>query len=126
MMTMKTKRIASLLLSAALLLSLAVPAFAENPTTEETAEPETAVQEVEPEALTEDDAVAPVAEPTAKKEYTYVAIGDSVTAGVGLSEDPYKALGTACRTAKANYRSRTASICPAITKATMASALWAM
>ena len=78
-MTMKTKRIASLLLSAALLLSLAVPAFAENPTTEETAEPETAVQEVEPEALTEDDAVAPVAEPTAKKEYTYVAIGDSVT-----------------------------------------------
>ena len=43
-MTMKTKRIASLLLSAALLLSLAVPAFAENPTTEETAEPETAMQ----------------------------------------------------------------------------------
>ena len=90
MMTMKTKRIASLLLSAALLLSLAVPAFAENPTTEETAEPETAVQEVEPEALTEDDAVAPVAEPTAKKEYTYVAIGDSVTAGVGLSGLQYK------------------------------------
>ena len=89
-MTMKTKRIASLLLSAALLLSLAVPAFAENPTTEETAEPETAVQEVEPEALTEDDAVAPVAEPTAKKEYTYVAIGDSVTAGVGLSGLQYK------------------------------------
>ena len=90
MMTMKTKRIASLLLSAALLLSLAVPAFAENPTTEETAEPETAVQEVEPEALTEDDAVAPFAEPTAKKEYTYVAIGDSVTAGVGLSGLQYK------------------------------------
>ena len=89
-MTMKTKRIASLLLSAALLLSLAVPAFAENSTTEETAEPETAVQEVEPEALTEDDAVAPVAEPTAKKEYTYVAIGDSVTAGVGLSGLQYK------------------------------------
>lgn len=89
-MTMKTKRIASLLLSAALLLSLAVPAFAENPTTEETAEPETAVQEVEPEALTEEDAVAPVAEPTAKKEYTYVAIGDSVTAGVGLSGLKYK------------------------------------
>ena len=89
-MTMKTKRIASLLLSAALLLSLAVPAFAENPTTEETAEPETAVQEVEPEALTEDDAVVPVAEPTAKKEYTYVAIGDSVTAGVGLSGLQYK------------------------------------
>ena len=90
MMTMKTKRIASLLLSAALLLSLAVPAFAENPTTEETAEPETAVQEVEPEALTEEDAVVPVAEPTAKKEYTYVAIGDSVTAGVGLSGLQYK------------------------------------
>ena len=89
-MTMKTKRIASLLLSAALLLSLAVPAFAENPTTEETAEPETAVQEVEPEALTEEDAVVPVAEPTAKKEYTYVAIGDSVTAGVGLSGLQYK------------------------------------
>ena len=89
-MTMKTKRIASLLLSAALLLSLAVPAFAENPTTEETAEPETAVQEVESEVLTEDDAVAPVAEPTAKKEYTYAAIGDSVTAGVGLSGLQYK------------------------------------
>lgn len=89
-MTMKTKRIASLLLSAALLLSLAVPAFAENPTTEETAEPETAVQEVEPEALTEEDAVATVAEPTAKKEYTYVAIGDSVTAGVGLDGLQYK------------------------------------
>ena len=79
-MTMKTKRIASLLLSAALLLSLAVPAFAENPTTEETAEPETAVQEVEPEALTEDDAVAPVAEPTAKKEYIFNALLKSSTA----------------------------------------------
>ena len=89
-MTMKTKRIASLLLSAALLLSLAVPAFAENPTTEETAEPETAVQEVELEALTEEDAVATVAEPTAKTEYTYVAIGDSVTAGVGLDGLQYK------------------------------------
>lgn len=72
------------------------------------------MQEVEPEALTEEDAVVPVAEPTAKKEYTYVAIGDSVTAGVGLS-----GLGS-------TSWSRTASICPAITKATMASALWAM
>ena len=70
-MTMKTKRIASLLLSAALLLSLAVPAFAENPTTEETAKPETSVQEVEPEALTEDDAVAPFAEPSHNKCFTF-------------------------------------------------------
>ena len=52
-MTMKTKRIASLLLSAALLLSLAVPAFAENPTTEETAEPENRrAGKWSPEALT--------------------------------------------------------------------------
>lgn len=76
-MTMKTKRIASLLLSAALLLSLAVPAFAENPTTEETAEPETAVQEVEPEALTEEDAVGLLQSPPPKKS---TPMSPSVTA----------------------------------------------
>ena len=112
-MTMKTKRIASLLLSAALLLSMAVPAFAEDAPAAEDTLPEAAVQEVEPEetpAVAAEDA-EPAAEPetiaenetavaveaapaaeetTAKKDFTYVAVGDSVTAGVGLSGLQYK------------------------------------
>lgn len=95
MMTMKTKRFASLLLSAALMLSLAVPAFAEDaPATEEPAQDAT-VQEAEPEALAQEDtaeetAVQTAEESTAKKDFTYVAVGDSVTAGVGLSGLKYK------------------------------------
>lgn len=74
---MKLKRFASLLLSAALLLTMAVPAFA----AEEPAAGETAVLAEEPAA----EAAAPE-----QKPLTYVAIGDSVTAGVGLDDLKYK------------------------------------
>ena len=116
-MTMKTKRIASLLLSAALLLSMAVPAFAaQAPLAPEADTLPAAVQETEPEEKTEPEASsAPETEPeeapaettqaqettkasqtaeTAQKapakDFLYVAIGDSVTAGVGLSGLQYK------------------------------------
>lgn len=55
---MTRKRILSLLLSAALLFVLAVPAFAEE-----------------------------------AHSYTYVALGDSITAGIGLADTPYQPLG---------------------------------
>ena len=117
MMTMKTKRIASLLVSAGLLLSMAVPAFAaQAPLAPEADTLPAAVQETEPEEKTEPEASsAPETEPeeapaettqaqeTAKasqtaetdqkapaKDFLYVAIGDSVTAGVGLSGLQYK------------------------------------
>ena len=117
MMTMKTKRIASLLVSAGLLLSMAVPAFAaQAPLAPEADTLPAAVQETEPEEKTEPEASsAPETEPeeapaettqaqeTAKasqtaetaqkdpaKDFLYVAIGDSVTAGVGLKGLQYK------------------------------------
>lgn len=117
MMTMKTKRIASLLVSAGLLLSMAVPAFAaQAPLAPEADTLPAAVQETEPEEKTEPEASsAPETEPeeaptettqaqettkasqtaeTAQKapakDFLYVAIGDSVTAGVGLSGLQYK------------------------------------
>lgn len=116
-MTMKTKRIASLLVSAGLLLSMAVPAFAaQAPLAPEADTLPAAVQETEPEEKTEPEASsAPETEPeeaptettqaqettkasqtaeTAQKapakDFLYVAIGDSVTAGVGLSGLQYK------------------------------------
>lgn len=117
MMTMKTKRIASLLVSAGLLLSMAVPAFAaQAPLAPEADTLPAAVQETEPEEKTEPEASsAPETEPeeaptettqaqettkasqtaeTAQKapakDFLYVAIGDSVTAGVGLGGLQYK------------------------------------
>ena len=130
------KKFVSLLLAAALVFSLGVPAFAEGADEAPTAEPETeaAVTEAEPEAIPEDetnevvvtlgdkvttstvdDAAAaaeskkdavPISDPnpttpvvdgdaasTEKKQITYVALGDSIVAGVGLADVQYTANG---------------------------------
>ena len=106
---MKNRTFAALLATAAAFLLLAVPAFAEGEPPAETAQPAAEVQEVQPEELqTELDAENEAAasdtatqsltttlpadiqvpnEP--ERQITYVALGDSITAGVGLSDIQY-------------------------------------
>lgn len=117
------KKFVSLLLAAALVFSLGVPAFAEGAEALP-AEPEAAVAEAEPEMAPEDETnevvvtlgdtvtattteqapaadtktTAPAAdstketaadtESTEQKQITYVALGDSIVAGVGLADVP--------------------------------------
>ena len=120
---MMKKRIASLLVSAGLLLSMAVPAFAaqaplapeadtlpaavqetepeEKAASEAASAPETAPEEAEAASAAQDE--TPAASETAKaaqtaetaqeasdKDFMYVALGDSVTAGVGLKGLQFK------------------------------------
>ena len=123
------KKFVSLLLAAALVFSLGVPAFAEGAEALP-AEPEAAVAETEPETTPEDETnevvvtlgdtvtattteqapaadtktTAPAAdstketaadtESTEQKQITYVALGDSIVAGVGLADVQYSANGT--------------------------------
>ena len=123
------KKFVSLLLAAALVFSLGVPAFAEGAEALP-AEPEAAVAEAEPETAPEDETnevvitlgdtvtattteqtpaadtktTAPAAdstketaadtESTEQKQITYVALGDSIVAGVGLADVQYSANGT--------------------------------
>ena len=123
------KKFVSLLLAAALVFSLGVPAFAEGAEALP-AEPEAAVAEAEPEMAPEDETnevvvtlgdtvtattteqapaadtktTAPAAdstketaadtESTEQKQITYVALGDSIVAGVGLADVQYSANGT--------------------------------
>ena len=95
---MKLKHIASLLLSAGLLLTMAVPAFAADAdTVEQVSETLPAVSSEE--TASEEETAAP-AETSASSEetatqtedhpFTYVALGDSITAGVGLDGLQYK------------------------------------
>ena len=120
------KKFVSLLLAAALVFSLGVPAFAEGAEALP-AEPEAAVAEAEPETAPEDETnevvvtlgdtvtattteqapaadtktTAPAAdstketaaatESTEQKQITYVALGDSICAGVGLADVQYSA-----------------------------------
>ena len=107
---MKTKRIVSALLAAAMLVLLAVPAFAEDdvpadaaalqqteattetpqpeetPAAEPTTSPEAEPQQTQPEPAAEaEQQEAPAADaPAEDTQLTYVALGDSITAGVGL------------------------------------------
>ena len=80
--TMKLKRIASLLLSAGLLLTMAVPAFAAD-----TADITALTEQVSDQLITEHSTDTTKG---ADHKFTYVAIGDSVTAGVGLDGLQYK------------------------------------
>ena len=73
---MKLKRIASLLLSAGLLLTMAVPAFAAD-----TADITALTEQVSDQLITEHSTDTTKG---ADHKFTYVAIGDSITAGVGL------------------------------------------
>ena len=122
------KKFVSLLLAAALVFSLGVPAFAEG-TEALPAEPEAAVAEAEPETAPEDETnevvvtlgdtvtattteqapaadtktTAPAAdstketaadtESTEQKQITYVALGDSIVAGIGLPDAVYQRNG---------------------------------
>ena len=89
---MLKQKFAALLATAAILVLLAVPALAEDaaPETDAAApQPETAQEET---ALPSADAPAPEEpeEPEEPKpQITYVALGDSITAGVGLSDLQY-------------------------------------
>ena len=80
--TMKLKRIASLLLSAGLLLTMAVPAFAAD-----TADITALTEQVSDQLITEHSTDTTKG---ADHKFTYVAIGDSITAGVGLDGLQYK------------------------------------
>lgn len=73
---MLKQKLTALLATAAALVLLAVPAFAED----------TAAQALQPEAALPADVQVP-AEP--EQQITYVALGDSITAGVGLSDLQY-------------------------------------
>ena len=75
------KRIASLLLALTLALLPTVSAFAEGSVA---SEPAPAVQE---------QTAAPESAEDAQHSYTYIALGDSITAGIGLSDTPYQQLG---------------------------------
>ena len=112
------KKIVSLLLSAALAVSLlSVPAFAAEPDTtdavDETNEgKKVTTSTIEDAAAAADstDPVAPISDPnpttpvvdgteettaqTEKKQITYVALGDSIVAGVGLSDVQYNSDGS--------------------------------
>ena len=89
------QKFAALLATAAALALLAVPAFAEDaPAVLPEAEPaavqeEVTAPETDPTAAQEEAALPADAqtpdEPAAEHQFTYVALGDSVTAGVGLS-----------------------------------------
>lgn len=79
---MTRKQLASLLFSAALLLALAVPAFAEDPAAADV--PADQPQAEQPAAQAE--TAAEETQPEASAQYTYVALGDSITAGVGLTD----------------------------------------
>ena len=107
---MKHSRFAAWLCSAAALALLAMPAFAEEPAAlpeaaepaaqteqtdlpaEEQAQPESTAEAV-PETAAEEAAPAaesPAEEPQAPAQRTYVALGDSITAGVGLQGMQYR------------------------------------
>lgn len=98
---MKNKRLVSLLLAAALMFLLAVPAFAEDAaadpavpeqTTEQpAAEPAPAEQPQEVQSQPTETAVEQPAASAEEEDHqiTYVALGDSITAGVGLKDLKY-------------------------------------
>ena len=89
---MMKKRIASLLVSAGLLLSMAVPAFAaQAPLAPEAADAASAAQETaETPETAKASQTAETAQEASAKDFMYVALGDSVTAGVGLSGLQFK------------------------------------
>lgn len=75
------QRIASLLLALTLILLPTVSAFAADP----------AASEPAPAAQTQP--AVPESADAAQHSYTYIALGDSITAGIGLSDTPYEQLG---------------------------------
>lgn len=88
---MKHPRFTAWLCSAAALVLLAVPAFAQQPDALPPEQTAPAAQEQTAEAAAP-DAEAPTAEaPAADPQRTYVALGDSIVSGVGLPDFKYTA-----------------------------------
>ena len=86
---MKHPRFTAWLCSAAALVLLAVPAFAQQPDALPPEQTAPAAQEQTAEAAAP-DAEAPTAEaPAPDPQRTYVALGDSITSGVGLADMKY-------------------------------------
>ena len=86
---MNHPRFTAWLCSAAALVLLAVPAFAQQPDALPPEQTAPAAQEQTAEAAAP-DAEAPTAEaPAADPQRTYVALGDSITSGVGLADMKY-------------------------------------
>lgn len=84
---MKNKKIASFLAAAAALVLLAMPAFAADEQTEQPAAGTAEVQQEQTAVPAEQEAALPADAQTSgapEQQLTYVALGDSITAGVGL------------------------------------------
>ena len=89
---MKNKKFASFLAAAAALVLLAMPAFAADEQTELPAAEAAEVQQEQTAAPAEQETALPadaqtVGEP--EQQLTYVALGDSITSGVGLADMKY-------------------------------------
>ncbi len=87
---MKHPRFTAWLCSAAALVLLAVPAFAQQPDALPPEQTAPAAQEQTAEEAAQPTAEAPTAEaPAADPQRTYVALGDSIVSGVGLPDVKY-------------------------------------
>ena len=86
---MKNKKFTSFLAAAAALVLLAMPAFAADEQTELPAAEAAEVQQEQTAAPAEQETALPADAQTAgepEQQLTYVALGDSITSGVGLAE----------------------------------------
>ena len=89
---MKNKKFASFLAAAAALVLLAMPAFAVDEQTELPAAEAAEVQQEQTAAPAEQETALPADAQTAgepEQQLTYVALGDSITSGVGLADMKY-------------------------------------
>ena len=89
---MKNKKFASFLAAAAALVLLAMPAFAADEQTELPAAEAAKVQQEQTAAPAEQETALPADAQTAgepEQQLTYVALGDSITSGVGLADMKY-------------------------------------
>lgn len=89
---MKNKKFASFLAAAAALVLLAMPAFAADEQAELPAAEAAEVQQEQTAAPAEQETALPADAQTAgepKQQLTYVALGDSITSGVGLADMKY-------------------------------------
>ena len=89
---MKNKKFASFLAAAAALVLLAMPAFAADEQTELPAAEAAEVQQEQAAAPAEQETALPADAQTAgepEPQLTYVALGDSITSGVGLADMKY-------------------------------------
>ena len=89
---MKNKKFASFLAAAAALVLLAMPAFAADEQTELPAAEAAEVQQEQTAAPAEQETALPADAQTAgepEQQLTYVALGDSITSGVGLADMKY-------------------------------------